>query len=151
MRWWSSWPWPGSLVSGAGVQVPSAAASERTPYSPAGYWLATADGGTLPFPSGSNTPGIANLNAPVVGIAAGLNGFRAYGWWTGYWLVAADGGVFSEGNAGFYGSAGGTDLNAPMVGMAVSPSGDGYWLVGADGGVFSYGNRCSLALPEECT
>ena len=31
-------------------------------------------------------------------------------------------------------------LNAPIVGMAATPSGDGYWLVASDGGVFSYGD-----------
>ena len=36
----------------------------------------------------------------------------------GYWLVAADGGIFSYGDAGFYGSTGGTTLNKPIVGMA---------------------------------
>jgi hypothetical protein len=36
----------------------------------------------------------------------------------GYWLVASDGGVFAYGDAGFYGSTGGTVLNRPIVGMA---------------------------------
>ena len=31
-------------------------------------------------------------------------------------------------------------LNAPIVGMAATPTGKGYWLVGADGGVFAYGD-----------
>ena len=31
-------------------------------------------------------------------------------------------------------------LNAPIVGMASTPTGQGYWLVAADGGVFSYGD-----------
>jgi N-acetylmuramoyl-L-alanine amidase len=31
-------------------------------------------------------------------------------------------------------------LNAPVVGMAATPSGGGYWLVAADGGIFSYGD-----------
>ncbi len=30
--------------------------------------------------------------------------------------------------------------NAPIVGLAPTPSGNGYWLVGADGGVFSFGD-----------
>ncbi len=58
----------------------------------------------------------------------------------GYRLVAADGGVFSYGDAGFYGSKGGTPLNRPVVGMAATPDGKGYWLVAADGGVFAYGD-----------
>ncbi len=59
---------------------------------------------------------------------------------SGYWMVGADGGVFSFGNASFAGSAAGTSLNAPIVGMAVAPHGSGYWLVGSDGGVFSFGS-----------
>jgi len=57
----------------------------------------------------------------------------------GYRFVAADGGVFTYG-APFYGSLGGTRLNAPIVGMAATPAGDGYYLVAADGGVFGYGS-----------
>jgi alpha-tubulin suppressor-like RCC1 family protein/subtilisin family serine protease len=58
----------------------------------------------------------------------------------GYWMVASDGGIFSFGNASYYGSAGATQLNGAIVGMAVTPSGLGYWLVGSDGGIFAYGN-----------
>jgi hypothetical protein len=58
----------------------------------------------------------------------------------GYWEVASDGGIFSFGNATFYGSMGGTRLNAPVVGMAVTHDGGGYWLVASDGGVFSFGD-----------
>jgi hypothetical protein len=32
--------------------------------------------------------------------------------------VAADGGIFNYGDAGFYGSTGGTHLARPVVGMA---------------------------------
>ncbi len=34
----------------------------------------------------------------------------------------------------------GQTLNAPIVGMAATPSGNGYWLVSSDGGIFSYGD-----------
>jgi N-acetylmuramoyl-L-alanine amidase len=47
----------------------------------------------------------------------------------GYWLVAADGGIFTFGDAPFYGSEGGRQLAAPVVGMAATPTGNGYWLV----------------------
>jgi hypothetical protein len=57
----------------------------------------------------------------------------------GYRLVAADGGVFAF-KDGFFGSAGGLPLQAPVVGMADTASGNGYWLVASDGGVFSYGD-----------
>jgi hypothetical protein len=59
---------------------------------------------------------------------------------TGYWLVGADGGVFAFGSAGFHGSAARRRLNAPVVGMTATPSGDGYWLLAADGGVFAFGD-----------
>ncbi|MGH9298370.1 MAG: hypothetical protein ACRDZT_00460, partial [Acidimicrobiales bacterium] len=39
-----------------------------------------------------------------------------------------------------FGGAEHLKLAAPIVGMAVTPTGGGYWLVAADGGVFSYGN-----------
>ena len=58
----------------------------------------------------------------------------------GYRFVAGDGGVFAFGGAAFNGSAGGTHLNKPVVGMAATPDGGGYWLVASDGGVFSYGD-----------
>ena len=33
-----------------------------------------------------------------------------------------------------------TNPQAPVVGMAATPSGDGYWMVASDGGVFSFGD-----------
>jgi hypothetical protein len=38
----------------------------------------------------------------------------------GYWEVASDGGIFTFGNASFYGSMGGSHLNAPIVAMAAT-------------------------------
>jgi len=58
----------------------------------------------------------------------------------GYWLAASDGGVFTFGDVGYYGSKGGQHLNAPVVGIAETPSGKGYWLVASDGGVFNFGD-----------
>jgi CSLREA domain-containing protein len=58
----------------------------------------------------------------------------------GYWMVASDGGIFNFANAGFFGSMGGTPLNAPIVGMAVTPDGKGYWEVASDGGIFNFGD-----------
>lgn len=58
----------------------------------------------------------------------------------GFWLVTADGGVFSFGDAVFHGSAGGLQLNAPMIGATRTDSGNGYWLYSEDGGVFAYGD-----------
>ena len=58
----------------------------------------------------------------------------------GYRFVASDGGVFDFGDAGFWGSTGSIQLNAPVVGMADTPSSKGYWLVASDGGIFDYGD-----------
>jgi len=58
---------------------------------------------------------------------------------SGYREVASDGGIFSFGTAAFYGSMGGKPLNAPIVGMAATPTGMGYWEVASDGGIFSFG------------
>ncbi len=33
-----------------------------------------------------------------------------------------------------------TDVRAPVVGMAATPSGVGYWMVASDGGIFSFGD-----------
>ena len=41
----------------------------------------------------------------------------------GLWASGSDGGVFAFGSAAFYGSMGGTHLNAPIVGMASTPDG----------------------------
>ena len=43
--------------------------------------------------------------------------------------------------------------NAPIVGIAATPTGKGYWLVGADGGVFAFGDatffgRVEYVLPD---
>ncbi|HEU5447793.1 MAG TPA: hypothetical protein VFW57_02175, partial [Acidimicrobiia bacterium] len=58
----------------------------------------------------------------------------------GYRFVSSDGGLFAFGDAKFYGSAGGTKLAKPIVGMAATPSNGGYWLVASDGGIFAYGD-----------
>ena len=59
---------------------------------------------------------------------------------SGYYQTAGDGGVFTFGNLPFCGSLGNVVLNAPVVGMAMTPDGGGYWLVGSDGGVFTFGD-----------
>ena len=58
----------------------------------------------------------------------------------GYTMVGGDGGVFNYGTSTFQGSTGGMTLNAPVIGIAHTPSGKGYWLVAEDGGIFSYGD-----------
>ena len=71
-------------------------------------------------------------------IAAALRGTAP-----GYWLVASDGGIFNYGSARFFGSAGGTPLPAPVVGMAATPTRRGYWLATADGDVLPFGDARS--------
>ncbi len=112
-----------------------------------GYWLAGADGGIFSFGAArysgsigqldpSTSPGGANsiaLNQPIVAVSTTWDG-------KGYWLAAADGGIFAFGDAGYYGSMGGTKLAGAIVGMAPTPDSHGYWLVGADGGIFGFGD-----------
>jgi hypothetical protein len=95
-----------------------------------GYWLVAQGGGVSPFGNAQNL-GMPFGLVPTVGVAAASSG--------GYWTVGSDGGVFSFG-APFFGSMGGTPLNAPIVGMASTPDHGGYWLVASDGGVFSFGD-----------
>jgi pro-kumamolisin-like protein/IPT/TIG domain-containing protein len=95
-----------------------------------------------------NAPGAMCVDVTVanpLGVSAksaadhyGFDGDLACG--QGYRFVASDGGVFDFGNAGFWGSTGSLHLNAPMVGMADTPSTNGYWLVASDGGIFTYGD-----------
>ena len=84
----------------------------------------------------------------IVGLASTLGGPGAFGprslsdytYGQGYAMVGSDGGVFDHGTQAFFGSMGGQHLNAPMVGIALTPGGSGYWLLGGDGGLFNYGN-----------
>jgi hypothetical protein len=97
-----------------------------------GYWLVPRGGGTAsPFGNATDLNSFT-INAPVVGVADASAG--------GYWSATSDGGVFSYGAATFFGSMGGTLLNAPVVGIASTPDHGGYWLVSSDGGVFSFGD-----------
>ena len=112
-----------------------------------GYWQAAADGGV--FSSGDagylgSLPALGvRPKAPIVGIAATIPGGNHGGPGpngNGFYLVGADGGVFTFGDANMFGSLGNLRLNAPIVGMAVTPDDGGYWLVASDGGVFTFGD-----------
>jgi hypothetical protein len=96
-----------------------------------GYWLVQRGGGVSPFGSSTNLGMPFGTDVAVAGVANAGGG--------GYWVATADGGVFAY-NAPFFGSQGGTPLNAPIVGIASTPDHGGYWLVASDGGVFSYGD-----------
>lgn len=131
-------PWPAPPVAAA-APTPQSGGAPATAFvgitSPDnGYWLASNNGGVYSFGENffNSLPGQNVSVTNIVGIAAHGN--------TGYWLVGADGGVFCFGSAGFHGSLGGVKLNAPIVGMAPTPSGNGYYLVAEDGGVFCFGD-----------
>ncbi len=113
-----------------------------------GYWLVAADGGIFNYGDAPflGSTGSIRLNKPVVGMAAHVLGetVTSTGTAAGYWMVATDGGVFSFGDAAFLGSTGSMHLNKPVVGMAVTPSGNGYWMVASDGGIFSFGDAAFL-------
>jgi hypothetical protein len=102
-----------------------------------GYWLVASDGGVFTFGdayfAGSGV-GAADPS-PVVGLVP-------YGFHTGrgYLLAHADGEVVQYGPAGVSVANGALWLNAPVVGIAVTPSEAGYYLVAADGGVFTFGD-----------
>jgi len=54
--------------------------------------------------------------------------------------AAVDEDVRAFGAAPFRGSTANLTLQAPLVGIAATQTGNGYWLLGRDGGVFSYGD-----------
>ncbi len=56
----------------------------------------------------------------------------------GYTLAGASGTAVSFGSAPVDGGT--TGLNAPVVGVAMTPTGDGYWEASTDGGVFAFGD-----------
>jgi hypothetical protein len=60
--------------------------------------------------------------------------------YSGYWMAAADGGAFAFGSAEFDGSAPGSVLGAPVVGVAPTPDRGGYWLAAANGQVVGLGD-----------
>jgi hypothetical protein len=102
-----------------------------------GYWLVGADGGVFTFGdayfagSGVGDPD----RSRVVGIVPfGFHTAR------GYLLAHAAGKVVEYGPAGASVRNPALRLNAPVVGIAVTPSEAGYYLAAADGGVFTFGD-----------
>jgi hypothetical protein len=113
---------------------------------PRGYWLVGSDGGIFSFGAAQfyGSMGGTPLQRPVVGITPTAKK-------QGYWLVASDGGIFAFGNANYFGSIPGlglhpagsglpNSLDAPIVGMVPSSTGNGYFMVASDGGVFAFGD-----------
>jgi hypothetical protein len=70
------------------------------------------------------------------GLAVALSGVGGIG----YYQVDSRGNVANTGEAAYYGDAGRTALNHPIVGIAATGDDGGYWLVASDGGIFSYGD-----------
>ena len=98
-----------------------------------GWWRPTAASSASVTPASSAPPAEAPSTSPLWAWPPTPDG-------KGYWLVASDGGIFAFGDAGFFGSTGGSTLNKPIVGMAATPDGKGYWLVASDGGIFGFGD-----------
>jgi hypothetical protein len=120
-----------ALASGQAYWIASALTDTLSvPGSTTYYAILSGEGATGSCPSGS-TSEVSHIAAPVVGVAAAAQGA---------WLAASDGGVFGFCGAPYVGSMGGKTLNAPIVGIAPTPSGGGFWLVASDGGVFAFGN-----------
>ena len=80
-----------------------------------------------------SSPDIGTAVPPFVGMAGTPSG-------DGYWLADSAGNVSAHGQALFYGSMSGRQLNAPVTHIVATPDGRGYWLVAADGGTFSFGD-----------
>ncbi len=120
--------------------VPTSVAIVATPTGH-GYWVLEAGlsglGSVAAFGDAVSYGDTAHIGAPQaaapVGLAATPDGH-------GYWIVDGDGAVFAFGDAGFYGSMGGRQLNRPVMGIARTTDGKGYYLVASDGGVFAFGN-----------
>jgi len=77
-----------------------------------GAWFVAGDGGVFAVkaPGGAKPHFLGSLPGERVRPAAPIVGIAATHGDLGYWLVGADGGVFSFGDAGFFGSAGGSGL-----------------------------------------
>jgi polyvinyl alcohol dehydrogenase (cytochrome) len=137
-RWTSSATGGPPIVAGGAVWTENASSGTLSAIDPAtGRTLQT-------FNTGSAdkfvTPMVAG-NEVVVAARRQLHAFTGVGGTVlPFWSATADGGVNSSGGAPFFGSAGGTSLARPIVGIASTPDHMGYWLVASDGGIFSFGN-----------
>ena len=58
----------------------------------------------------------------------------------GLWVAEQDGTVYTRGRTTHYGDPDDLNLNASIVGISSSRTGEGYYLLGSDGGVFAYGD-----------
>ena len=88
--------------------------------------------------TGSTSPNLSQITGTVFGVGTASTPPPPPPAGPGYRFVASDGGVFDFAEP-FYGSAGGANLVAPIVGMANAVGGKGYYLAASDGGIFNYG------------
>ncbi len=99
-----------------------------------GYWLLDTEGFVWAF---GDAPYLGDAGAvagdPALSITSTASG-------QGYWVFTLAGCVLTFGDATWHGDMCGQQLNAGIVGSAVTPTGDGYYLLGSDGGVFSFGD-----------
>jgi hypothetical protein len=91
--------------------------------------------GTSAYTSRCTETDDCSFASPTVGITAtDVNGS------TGYLTTDSQGQVCAFGSASWKGDMSAYTLDAPIVGITSTPSGEGYWLLGADGGIFSFGD-----------
>jgi hypothetical protein len=125
-----TWSTPGPLPPG--LTLSSSGAITGTPTS----------AGTFPFPAtvvDSSSPPLSASQDESITIAAGTCGPPAPS--PDYRLVGSDGGVFVFGNSSFDGSLPGVpEYSKPIVGAAVTSTGNGYWMAGNDGSLFAFGD-----------
>ena len=119
-----------SVVAFVGLSRQATHAPAAAPLSPS----------PVPAPTLVTAAGPAAAPQAVLFRSVGGSGIAATPSGGGHWVVKPDGGVFTFGDAGFYGSAAGVHLAAPVVAITATVDGKGYWLASADGGVFTFGN-----------
>ncbi|HET6794889.1 MAG TPA: PQQ-binding-like beta-propeller repeat protein [Acidimicrobiales bacterium] len=100
------------------------------------YEVAGGQLGATGWPMFHHDPASSGSLQPPVASPSGCGSWAA----GGYRLVASDGGIFDFGDAAFYGSAGGSPLPAPIVGMQPTPDDHGYWMVGRGGNIYHFGD-----------
>ena len=126
-------------ISGSGFSGATAVVFGSRPAT--GFQVTSPTTITATVPPGASTTGPVNVavRGPD-GTSPVAPGGAYYYALPGYMMVASDGGVFDFGSVGFFGSAGNLQLATPMVGTALTPSGQGYWMVEAGGQVLAFGN-----------
>jgi hypothetical protein len=108
-----------------------------------GYWFVTYKGEVYALhgaPYEGGAPGITN----AVGMSPTIDG-------NGYRIAGSDGGVFAYGDAGFYGSLGGSSIAnvSGILSTVPNASGGGYILVRSNGAVFFFGDAAYLGSRED--